>query len=70
LLICSIDKAEQIGLDWWKYDRNLSPGRVSAPRGTDALRTQVRALERKVAALTKQQPARRQRKPKGVQHAR
>lgn len=26
LLICSIDKAEQIGLDWWRYDRNLSPG--------------------------------------------
>ena len=26
LLICSIDKAEQIGMDWWKYDRNLSPG--------------------------------------------
>ena len=27
LLICSIDKAEEIGLDWWKYDRYLSPGR-------------------------------------------
>lgn len=24
LLICSIDKAEEIGLDWWRYDRNLS----------------------------------------------
>src|SRR5437870_4163128 len=22
LLICSIDKAEQIGLDWWKYDHH------------------------------------------------
>src|SRR5207237_8883042 len=27
LLICSIDKAEQIGLDWWKYDHHLSPGK-------------------------------------------
>ena len=27
LMICSIDKAEEIGLDWWKYDRHLSPGR-------------------------------------------
>src|SRR5262252_3721881 len=26
LLICSIDKAEQIGLDWWRYDHHLSPG--------------------------------------------
>lgn len=24
LLVCSIDKAEQIGLNWWKYDRALS----------------------------------------------
>jgi Gas vesicle protein len=27
LLICSIDKAEQIGLDWWKFDDHLSPGK-------------------------------------------
>ena len=26
LLVCSIDKAEQIGLDWWKHDRHLSAG--------------------------------------------
>ena len=24
LLVCSVDKAEQIGLNWWKYDPNLS----------------------------------------------
>lgn len=24
LLICSVDKAEQIGLNWWKFDPNLS----------------------------------------------
>jgi hypothetical protein len=23
LLVCSIDKAEQIGLNWWRYDRSL-----------------------------------------------
>src|SRR5688572_33454361 len=27
LLVCSIDKAEQIGLNWWRHDRNLvAPG--------------------------------------------
>ena len=31
LLVCSIDKAEQIGLDWWRQDPNLS---VSAHRLT------------------------------------
>jgi hypothetical protein len=53
LLICSIDKAEQIGMDWWKYDRNLSPGRLSSGGGHEALKEQVRLLERKVAALSK-----------------
>ncbi|MBV9608274.1 MAG: gas vesicle protein, partial [Acidobacteria bacterium] len=27
LLVCSVDKAEQIGLNWWKFDPNLTyPG--------------------------------------------
>ena len=26
LLVCSIDKAEQIGLNWWKFDSALSGG--------------------------------------------
>lgn len=29
LLVCSVDKAEQIGLNWWKHDPNLT---VAAPR--------------------------------------
>jgi len=62
LLICSIDKAEQIGMDWWKYDRNLSPGRSSALREDETLRKQIRALERRVAALTKTRRAPRARK--------
>ncbi len=53
LLICSIDKAEQIGMDWWKYDKNLSPGRLSSARENEALKKQIRLLERKVAALAK-----------------
>ncbi len=32
LLVCSVDKAEQIGLNWWKFDPNLSlPQTVPAP---------------------------------------
>ena len=25
LIVCSIDKAQQIGLDWWRNDRYFSP---------------------------------------------
>jgi hypothetical protein len=27
LLVCSVDKAEEIGLNWWKFDPNLTAGR-------------------------------------------
>lgn len=52
LMICSIDKAEEIGLDWWKYDRHLSPGREQVIQENRELREQLRLLERRVAALT------------------
>ena len=26
LLVCSVDKAEEIGLNWWKFDPNLTAG--------------------------------------------
>ncbi|HZF03964.1 MAG TPA: gas vesicle protein [Patescibacteria group bacterium] len=50
LIVCSIDKAQQIGLDWWKYDAHLSPNRLSSEN--EELRRQVRLLERKVASLS------------------
>jgi hypothetical protein len=31
LLVCSVDKAEQIGLNWWKYDPHLTMGAPAAP---------------------------------------
>jgi hypothetical protein len=50
LLICSIDKAEQIGLDWWRYDHHLSPGKQALSAENEELKKQVRALERQLAS--------------------
>ena len=61
LMICSIDKAEQIGLDWWKYDRHLSPGREQIVKENQELREQLRVLERQVAALSRGSSGRRRR---------
>ena len=61
LMICSIDKAEEIGLDWWKYDRHLSPGREQVMQENHELREQLRLLERQVAALTAASGRRRRR---------
>ena len=47
LLVCSIDKAEQIGLNWWRYDRNLvAPGSPASVEASD-----VRKLEARIADL-------------------
>src|SRR5690349_8117501 len=52
LIVCSLDKAKEIGLDWWKYDRYFSTGlgtapaprQLAAPRqGTLSNRTPARA---------------------------
>ena len=63
LLVCSLDKAQEIGLDWWRYDRDLSPGAARRSQlGTEELQAQIRQLERKVEALTAAAaPARRRR---------
>ncbi|HEU4387612.1 MAG TPA: gas vesicle protein [Blastocatellia bacterium] len=51
LLVCSIDKAEQIGLNWWHYDSNLT-ARSSHLDGDGAeLRNRVADLERTVRRL-------------------
>ena len=62
LLVCSLDKAQEIGLDWWRYDRELSPGGHRASIAEhDALRAQIRQLEQRVEALTSEKPTRRRR---------
>lgn len=55
LLVCSIDKAEQIGLNWWRYDRNLVAGGATA-EGVAALEQRIATLERQIGATTPKPP--------------
>ena len=67
LIVCSIDKAQEIGLDWWKYDAHFAPGKRAATLEADELRAQLAALEEKVALLSSngRRPAGRpRRRPK------
>lgn len=57
LLICSIDKAEQIGLDWWRFDHHLAPGRQALSAENEELKKQVRALERRLASVMRRRTA-------------
>src|SRR5579885_1949987 len=51
LIVCSIDKAQEIGLDWWKFDKHLAPTADHTPAEIESLRKQVRLLERKLARV-------------------
>src|SRR5258707_13773769 len=56
LVICSIDKAEAIGINWWRSDRfySATPNAVSAANSDeyDALKARVSELEQKLEART------------------
>lgn len=57
LLVCSVDKAEQIGLNWWKFDPNLSyPAGRPLPAATAV---EERTVTRRAAAPNTRQRRRR-----------
>lgn len=51
LLVCSIDKAEQIGLNWWRYDTNLTTRAERAEAENTELRERLLELEHEVRQL-------------------
>ena len=60
LLVCSIDKAEQIGLNWWRNDPRLS----SSPLGTLPSETEerLRNIETQLKRLVGETDAKRKSK--------
>ena len=52
LLVCSIDKAEQIGLNWWRYDTNLTTRAAAAEAENAELRERLAALEGEIRRLS------------------
>ena len=58
LLVCSVDKAEQIGMNWWKFDPNLTHRLPAAPE-SQSLPAQAQTR----AAGTRAQQTRRSATP-------
>jgi hypothetical protein len=54
LLVCSVDKAEQIGLNWWKYDPHLT---MPVPAARNALPKARRVAARPAKAANKRRRA-------------
>ena len=51
LLVCSIDKAEQIGLNWWRYDTNLTTRAERAEAENLELRERLSEFEQEIRKL-------------------
>lgn len=47
LLVCSIEKAEEIGLDWWRYEPRLSHGHKDG----DGANPEVARLQARITEL-------------------
>ena len=54
LVICSIDKAEQIGINWWRSDRFYSADAANRALGSaedfEALKSRIQQLEQQLNA--------------------
>jgi hypothetical protein len=50
LVICSIDKAEAIGINWWRSDRFYSSDALAAQNDTRALQARIIELEQQLNA--------------------
>ena len=69
LIVCSLDKAREIGLDWWMYDRHLSPGRTGTVE-RHQLEQRIEALERQLGVTSAAASPPAARPPKGAPRAR
>jgi len=67
LLVCSIDKAEQIGLNWWRYDTNLTTRAERAEAENLELRERLAELEVEIQKLAAANIAAAAREPNQTQ---
>lgn len=63
LLVCSIDKAQEIGLDWWRADPRLSASAARELQSRTALPSDVgerlERIEQRLSDMTAERPAKK-----------
>lgn len=55
LLVCSVDKAAEIGMDWWRTDPRLSTAAQESPSYLEEFGRKLDQIDRRLAALEKTQ---------------
>jgi hypothetical protein len=56
LLVCSIDKAEQIGLNWWRHDPRLTASQPNLAVANAELSDRLARIEQQLVKLAGTQP--------------
>ena len=51
LLVCSIDKAEQIGLNWWRHDPRLTLGQDARSLSSGEVENRLARIEQRLEEL-------------------
>ncbi len=60
LLVASVDRAKEMGIDWWEGDPSLTRSARELVRENDDLRTRLDRLEERLLSESSQQPASRE----------
>ncbi len=55
LLICSVDKAKEIGMDWWRTDPRLSSAADGGRPSLESMTSKLDSLDDRLASLESQQ---------------
>jgi hypothetical protein len=55
LLVCSVDKAAEIGMDWWRTDPRLSTSALGSPGYLEEFGRKLDQIDQRLAALEKTQ---------------
>ena len=48
LLVCSVDKAKEMGIDWWSENSYLNPNKISRKLGDDDLESRLERIEKRL----------------------
>ena len=62
LLVCSIDKAEQIGLNWWRHDPRLTLDAEGRSVSSGEVESRLERIEQRLEQLTAGSAPRSRRK--------
>ena len=48
LLVCSVDQAKEMGIDWWSENSYLNPNKIARKLGDDDLESRLERIEKRL----------------------